>query len=50
MVKAFLKDTRAVEFSEVALMLAVVVLAAIGAYQLLGGKIQELVNNVANYL
>jgi len=47
---AFLEDTRAAEFSEVALILAIVVLAAIGAYQALGGKIQEVVQNVANSL
>jgi Flp pilus assembly pilin Flp len=43
----FFNDTRAAEFSEVALVLALVIIVAIGAYSLLGSKIQEVVQNVA---
>ena len=43
----FFNDTRAAEFSEVALVLALVIIVAIGAYAALGGKIQEVVQNVA---
>ncbi len=43
----FLKDTAAIETSEVAVIIAVVVLVAYGAYQLLGQKIAQAVQDVA---
>jgi hypothetical protein len=43
----FLQDQRAIETSEVAVIIAVVVLVAYGAYQLLGEKIAEVVRDVA---
>ena len=43
----FLKDTTAIETSEVAVIIAVVVLVAYGAYQLLGQKIAQVVQDVA---
>jgi len=43
----FFNDTRAAEFSEVALVLALVIIVAIGAYSLLGTKITEVVQDVA---
>ena len=43
----FLKDTVAIETSEVAVIIAVVVLVAYGAYQLLGQKIAQVVQDVA---
>ncbi len=43
----FLQDQRAIESSEVAVIIAVVVLVAYGAYQLLGQKIVEVVTDVA---
>ena len=43
----FLQDQRAIETSEVAVIIAVVVLVAYGAYQLLGQKIAEVVRDVA---
>jgi hypothetical protein len=43
----FLKDTAAIESSEVAVIIAVVVLVAYGAYQLLGQKIAQVVQDVA---
>ncbi len=43
----FLKDTAAIETSEVAVIMAVVVLVAYGAYQLLGQKIVQVVQDVA---
>lgn len=43
----FLKDTVAIETSEVAVIIAVVVLVAFGAYQLLGQKIVQVVQDVA---
>ncbi len=43
----FLKDTAAIETSEVAVIIAVVVLVAFGAYQLLGQKIAQVVQDVA---
>ena len=46
----FLRDVRAAEFSEVALIMAVVVLVAIAAYQALGSRIQEVVQNVVSNL
>ena len=46
----FLKDNTAIETSEVAVIMAVVVLVAFGAYQLLGQKIAEVVQNVAGSL
>jgi len=46
----FFNDTRAAEFSEVALIMAVVILVAIGAYQALGGRIQEVIQNVVSNL
>ena len=46
----FLKDTAAIESSEVAVIIAVVVLVAYGAYQLLGQKIAQVVQDVAGKL
>ena len=43
----FLKDTAAIETSEVAVIIAVVVLVAYGAYQLLGQRIAQVVQDVA---
>jgi len=43
----FLQDHQAIETSEVAVIIAVVVLVAYGAYQLLGEKIAEVVRDVA---
>ncbi len=43
----FLKDNTAIETSEVAVIIAVVVLVAYGAYQLLGQKIAQVVQEVA---
>jgi len=46
----FLRDRAAIESSEVAVIIAVVVLVAYGAYQLLGQKIVEVVTSVAGKL
>ncbi len=46
----FLKDVRAAEFSEVALVLALVIVVAIGAYSLLGGNISQIITEVAGSL
>ena len=43
----FLRDGAAIETSEVAVIIAVVVLVAFGAYQLLGQKIVQVVQDVA---
>ncbi len=43
----FLHDTAAIETSEVAVIIAVVVLVAYGAYQLLGARIAEVVRDIA---
>ena len=43
----FLKDNRAIESTEVALIIAVVVLVAYGAYRLLGQNIATIVNDIA---
>ncbi len=43
----FLKDIAAIETSEVAVIMAVVVLVAYGAYQLLGQRIVQVVQNIA---
>jgi len=43
----FLKDTAAIETAEVAVIIAVVVLVAYGAYQILGQKIAQVVQDVA---
>lgn len=43
----FLKDSDAIETSEVAVIIAVVVLVAYGAYQLLGQRIAQVVQDVA---
>ncbi len=43
----FLKDSIAIETSEVAVIMAVVVLVAYGAYQLLGQRIVQVVKDVA---
>ncbi len=45
-----LRDRSAIETSEVAVIIAVVVLVAYGAYQLLGAKIAEVVRDVAGRL
>ena len=46
----FLRDTTAIESSEVAVIIAVVVLVAFGAYQLLGQRIAQVVRDVAGRL
>ena len=46
----FLRDNTAIESSEVAVIIAVVVLVAFGAYQLLGQKIAAVVRDVAGRL
>jgi hypothetical protein len=46
----FLRDRQAMETSEVAVIIAVVVLVAYGAYQLLGARIAEVVRDVAGRL
>jgi Flp pilus assembly pilin Flp len=46
----FLKDEAAIESSEVAVIIAVVVLVAFGAYQLLGQKIVDVIMNVVGKL
>ena len=43
----FLKDNRGVESTEVALIIAVVVLVAYGAYRLLGQNIAAIVTDIA---
>ena len=43
----FLQDQRAIETSEVAVLIAVVVLVAYGAYQLLGTRIAQVVQDIA---
>ncbi len=43
----FLKDSSAIETSEVAVIMAVVVLVAYGAYQLLGQRIVQVVQDIA---
>ncbi len=43
----FLKDSNAIETSEVAVIMAVVVLVAYGAYQLLGQRIVQVVQDIA---
>ena len=44
----FLNDTRALESSEFAVMLAAIVVVVYGAFQLLGGNISQVVTTVAN--
>ncbi len=46
----FLTDNKGIESSEVAVIIAVVVLVAYGAYQLLGAKIAEVVSDIAGRL
>ena len=46
----FLKDKQAIETAEVAVIMAVVVLVAYGAYQLLGARIAEVVRDIAGRL
>jgi Flp pilus assembly pilin Flp len=46
----FLQDRTAIETSEVAVIIAVVVLVAYGAYQLLGARIAQVVQDVAGRL
>jgi hypothetical protein len=46
----FLKERRAIEMTEVALIIAVVVLIAYGAYQLLGANIAVMVRDLAGRL
>ena len=45
-----LRDQAAIETSEVALIIAVVVLVAYGAYQLLGARIAQVVADVVGRL
>ena len=46
----FLKDRSAIESSEVAVIIAVVVLVAYGAYQILGQKIVAVVKDISDRL
>ena len=46
----FFSDNSAIESSEVAVIIAVVVLVAFGAYQLLGQRIAAVVQDVAGRL
>jgi Flp pilus assembly pilin Flp len=46
----FLKDRSAIESSEVAVIIAVVVLVAYGAYELLGQKIVAVVTDISGKL
>ena len=46
----FFNDKAAIETSEVAVIMAVVVLVAYGAYQILGQKIVQVVQSVASSL
>jgi hypothetical protein len=46
----FLKEVKAIESSEVAVIIAVVVLVVYGAYQLLGARIAEVVRDIASRL
>jgi hypothetical protein len=46
----FVIGKKAIETSEVAVIIAVVVLVAYGAYQLLGSRIAEVVRDVAGRL
>ena len=46
----FFRDNAAIESSEVAVIIAVVVLVAFGAYQILGEKIAAVVRDVAGRL
>jgi Flp pilus assembly pilin Flp len=43
----YLRDTRGIEASEVALLMAVIVVVVYGAYKLLGQNIVNIVNDVA---
>jgi Flp pilus assembly pilin Flp len=43
----FLRDNRGIEASEVALLMAVIVVVVYGAYRLLGQNINMIVNDVA---
>ena len=43
----FLKDNQGIESTEVALIIAVVVLVSYGAYKLLGSNIAATVNDIA---
>ena len=43
----FLQNRTAIETSEVAVIIAVVVLVAYGAYQLLGARIAQVVQDIA---
>jgi Flp pilus assembly pilin Flp len=43
----FLKDNTGIESTEVALIIAVVVLVSYAAYKLLGGNIVKVVNDIA---
>jgi Flp pilus assembly pilin Flp len=45
---SFLKDNRGIESTEVALIIAVVVLVSYGAYKVLGQNIAAIVNDVAS--
>ena len=46
----FLRDRSGIESSEVAVIIAVVVLVAFGAYQILGQKIVDIVMSIASKL
>ena len=43
----FFNDRRAIESSEIAIVMAAVVVVVIGAFRLLGGNIADVVNQVA---
>ncbi len=48
LLRHLLRDHRAIETTEVALIIGVVVLVAYGAYQVLGVNIRDIVLEVAN--
>ena len=47
MIKRFLRDESGLELSEYAVAAALIALAAVGAFQLLGGKIGDSINALA---
>lgn len=46
----FLKDRRAIEASEFAVLAAAIIAVVYGAFRLLGGNISALVTQVANFI
>ncbi len=48
MIKRFLKDEAGLELSEYAVAAALIALACVAAFQLLGSNITDKINNLAN--